>query len=771
MKRSALLAGIGVLAAAAPASAADLLDTTLTTSGAGAASCLERTPAGGAVAARTLTASAAGYLSAKLTAAGGDWDLAVHDAGTGDRVAASAASGAAELAQGFVRAGQKLRVQACRRSGGARTAAVSVALTPVDVRAPKRPIQIIDVHTPTREKVELLTSLGLDLTEHGEDGVRGVVLSTDAEENLLRAAGFTWTVTTPDVAAASKADREADARFAAATRESELPSGRDGYRRLADFEQEMKDLAAAHPTLVEHFTLPLNSLQGREIAGIEITPDIGARDGKPVFLMTGIHHAREWPSAENPFEFAIELIEGYDAGDERITRLLDQARVVVVPVMNPDGFNLSREAPDAGTVYEYKRKNCRVVDGDAESAALCGIVPGYRGLGAGVDPNRNYGGDWGGPGATLEPVQETYRGAAPFSEPEVENMRRLISSQPVTTFITNHTQGSLILRPPGIAAFGLTKDEPMYKALGDAMAESNAYTSQYSWQLYDTSGTAEAWSYYATGGLGFTFEIHKGNFHLAYQEAVVSEYLGETRNGGPDGNRGAYFTALESTVDTARHSVIEGTAPAGSTLTAEKTFTGMTSRVQPNAALLPWGEPIPVPERLTSEMVVPEDGAFEWHVNPSTRPEIYGGRLPAGPTTDDQTFTAATGERREIIVAEGEDNGAMLVRADVTAPGVQDVSLTLFAVDESGEEVRVARSAISNRSFEEIEYVHAVPGKYVLQVDVVRGNAPATVTVDFVPPEPPEAWTVTCTTPAGASKTTQVVVDRGERARVDTLCG
>jgi uncharacterized membrane protein len=50
------------------------------------------------------------------------------------------------------------------------------------------------------------------------------------------------------------------------------------------------------------------------------------------------------------------------------------------------------------------------------------------------------------------------------------------------------------------------------KALGDSMAAENGYLSMYGWQLYDTTGTTEDWSYYATGGLGFTFEIGDAGF-------------------------------------------------------------------------------------------------------------------------------------------------------------------------------------------------------------------------------------------------------------------
>jgi len=36
----------------------------------------------------------------------------------------------------------------------------------------------------------------------------------------------------------------------------------------------------------------------------------------------------------------------------------------------------------------------------------------------GVDPNRNFGFEWGGFGASDNACKETFRGAGPFSEPE-----------------------------------------------------------------------------------------------------------------------------------------------------------------------------------------------------------------------------------------------------------------------------------------------------------------------------------------------------------------
>ena len=79
------------------------------------------------------------------------------------------------------------------------------------------------------------------------------------------------------------------------------------------------------------------------------------------------------------------------------------------------------------------------------------------------------------------------------------------------TLITNHTTAGLVLRAPGLAAVGEPVDEDRgYKALGDAMAKQNGYFSQKGFELYDTTGTTEDWSYNATGGFGFTFEIYCG---------------------------------------------------------------------------------------------------------------------------------------------------------------------------------------------------------------------------------------------------------------------
>ena len=286
---------------------------------------------------------------------------------------------------------------------------------------------------------------------------------------------------------------------------------------------------------------------------------------------------------------------------------------------------------------EYRRKNCRFPAGPA-AGSCAGVDTGL--FGHGVDPNRNYGAFWGGGGSSGIFLEQDYRGPEPFSEPETRNIRELISARQVTTLITNHTFSNLVLRPPGTAAQGTTVDEPIYKALGDSMAAENGYSSQYGYQLYDTDGTTEDWSYNATGGLGFTFEIGDLGFHPPFAE-TVGEWTGNTDDATGGGNREAYYKAQQNTADPTKHSVLAGQAPSGSVLRLTKTFEMPTSQ-----------EGLTVPDKLDSTMVVSDKkGRFEWHVNPSTRPLVAkseGEEIPGDPSPP-QAVLGRTEQRRKPV--------------------------------------------------------------------------------------------------------------------------
>src|SRR5215210_2259335 len=98
------------------------------------------------------------------------------------------------------------------------------------------------------------------------------------------------------------------------------------------------------------------------------------------------------------------------------------------------------------------------------------------------------------------------------------------------------------------------------KEIGDAMADAAGYTSQYSFQLYDTAGTTEDDTYAATGGFGYTIEIGPPNglFHGAYDTNVVKEWDGTSELAkGRGGLREALLKANEAAVAPTSHAQLK----------------------------------------------------------------------------------------------------------------------------------------------------------------------------------------------------------------------
>ena len=802
-----LVALLAFLVSASPAGATPLLATTVSVPDAAVRQCFARplADAAGATAAQVGTPSG-GIVSVRLTATSGDWDVAVFERATGRLVAASAGSKNVELAQGFVGGARELDVQACRLSSSTDTAKLTVNFAAIPEGAHAEQAQLVRVSTPTTFDRELLNHLALDLTEHGGDDFVEVVLYGERDAQELRDAGLDYEVRIPDLAERNRANARQDISFAAATEQSALPSGVDAYRHLWEYEYALKEIVRHYPKLARTFTLPFKTNEGRQVQGLEITLNPKVQDGKPVFAHMGVHHAREWPSGEQTIEFAFDLVRNYGR-DGRITNLVRRTRTVFVPVVNPDGFNLSREAPVdlrdvtgvganntaysvmslAEPFFTYKRRNCRPVDGQASPPPICGLTP-FRYTG--VDPNRNYGAFWGGAGASALRTDDTYRGAGPFSEPETQNIRDLVSRRQVVTLITNHTFSNLVLRPPGIRAQGQTYDEGLYKTLGDDMAQQNGYRSQFSYQLYDTTGTTEDWSYNATGGLGYTFEIGPDEFHPPFED-VIDEYRGAGAYAGR-GNREAYLRALESTSNVSRHSLLTGSGPPGSKLTLTKDFVTETSPVRPAEIWLLDSPAIEetaldkqyFPDHLESSITIPAHGNFAWHVNPSTRPVVEERRYPGVADTPSRTQTWENTQAtlptehidKEFAITETD---ARLLRVTVEWPTPDDYDLEVYLRKPDGSLEDMPGSGNPPGAKEEAFIDNPVPGDYILRVVNFAAVSPAWTMQaevygpgpDIVVPGTKEYWTLTCETPGGDTYSQKIYVERGQRLAIDRPCG
>jgi hypothetical protein len=297
------------------------------------------------------------------------------------------------------------------------------------------------------------------------------------------------------------------------------------------------------------------------------------------------------------------------------------------------------------------------------------------------------------------------------------------------------------------------------------MAAQNGYTSQHAWVLYDTTGSMEDWSYNATGGFGYTFEIGPDEFHPPFPK-VIDEYRGVGAYAGK-GNREAYLVALENAVDPTTHSVLTGKAPAGATLRLRKTFATPT-----------WESSIQ--DTLDTTMTVGPDGPFTWHVNPSTRPVVMNRQVEtvSGEPVAEESWTGTTAPLQstdqEFTIAQDVD----LLEINLDWPTPDDLDLEVYRKNADGSLTAVGSSGNAVAEKERVLMQDPAQGTYVLRVLNFASVTPSwTLTAALFDAESStvpglvETWTLTCERNGQVVQTVPVMVDRGQQLRVDlTAC-
>ena len=242
-----------------------------------------------------------------------------------------------------------------------------------------------------------------------------------------------------------------------------------------------------------------SSLEGLPMYAIRISgPDLpgNPRSARPKIVFNGCQHAREWVTPPTVVYIAEKLIAGA-ASDTRIQTILSKCEVVVVPIVNPDGYEYT------WTTQRMWRKNRRN-NGDGSF---------------GVDLNRNWSQGWGGnDGSSPSPASETYRGPAAFSEPESAALRDFMTSldsggSVVAGSMDVHSYSQLILSP-----WGYTEMLPPNAAFFDGLnvqleaAIESVFGTDYvagptATTIYVASGTASDWSFGALGSVGYGMEM------------------------------------------------------------------------------------------------------------------------------------------------------------------------------------------------------------------------------------------------------------------------
>ncbi len=271
----------------------------------------------------------------------------------------------------------------------------------------------------------------------------------------------------------------------------------DDFKPLDQVRDFCEGLAAARPDIVSRHSVGY-SLENREIFALRFTDPLD-QDWKPALLIFATQHAREWIAVSSITFVADALANGYGT-DPEITELLDSFVVYLVPIVNPDGYDYT------WTTDRYWRKNKRVVFDRVY----------------GVDPNRNWGYQWGVGGSSSSPTSEVYRGTAAFSEPETAALRDFALGIPnLVSAVDLHAYGRLVLSPWGYtgtppehhASFlsaGYAMKDAIYATVQQSYTVGSCYT-----KLYPVSGSAQDWFYGELGVPSWIIELTQGPFTIA----------------------------------------------------------------------------------------------------------------------------------------------------------------------------------------------------------------------------------------------------------------
>ncbi|MDR0504219.1 MAG: hypothetical protein LBG70_00200, partial [Bifidobacteriaceae bacterium] len=323
---------------------------------------------------------------------------------------------------------------------------------------------------------------------------------------------------------------------------NEYPTFYGGYRTVAAYEAFLADVAQAYPELVElvnygpSYRKSRDASQGHDLLALRITAGANTdglwrdhHNGKPRFFALGQAHAREIITSELLWRFIVQLVNGYGS-DPEITDLLERTEVWVAPQNNPDGIELVQEglsdpnlrytaAGDANPVNTSKawqRKNLNDSLFNPSSSNWNSQQPG-------IDLNRNFATAWGGASTSANPTSTTYKGEAPFSEPEARFEADLLTQlfgrfkTGTTTpapadrsgvYVNLHSAAGLVIYPYAYNATANVPNEPALKDLAFRQSYFNRHdTGKAGEILYDNAGNDIDWIYDELGIPAYTWEI------------------------------------------------------------------------------------------------------------------------------------------------------------------------------------------------------------------------------------------------------------------------
>lgn len=254
------------------------------------------------------------------------------------------------------------------------------------------------------------------------------------------------------------------------------------------------------------------SYDGRDIKGLHI---YRTDTTQTAIWIDATIHAREWLATATHLKILSHLVDDY-ATDAQVQGLVDKYQFYLIPIINPDGYDWT------WTDDRLWRKNRSP---NVDSACI------------GTDLNRNFDYQWGNAGTSTVPCSETFGGAGPASEVEVQAAQAALVSlgSNLVTSIHLHTYAQYWLIPWGsvnvLEECNLADDHDELMVVANAAADATENTHGTRWErgnwcevLYPSSGTAQDYSK-ETAGVKYTFTAElRGNSFIVPADQIQPSF-------------------------------------------------------------------------------------------------------------------------------------------------------------------------------------------------------------------------------------------------------
>jgi hypothetical protein len=255
-----------------------------------------------------------------------------------------------------------------------------------------------------------------------------------------------------------------------------------GYYTYTEILQQLDSMKLLYPSLITTKQVIGTSIEGRSLFAVKISdnPDIN-EPVEPAVLFTALTHSREPQGMMTVLYYMWWLLQNYGT-DPEATYLINNRQMWFVPVISADGYVYNQTTnPNGGGMWRKNRRN----NGDGSF---------------GVDLNRNFGpyAYWNATngGSSTTPSSDTYRGTAPFSEPEDAAIRDFIAGKNIKACLNYHTYSNLLVYPYG-ALVRETPDSLIYREYAKDMTAFNGYVYGTDQQTvgYATRGNSDDFMY------------------------------------------------------------------------------------------------------------------------------------------------------------------------------------------------------------------------------------------------------------------------------------